>query len=180
MFCFAILQLLQCYIIIKVLENLEKMYLLLLSHFSCVRLCSTPKTAAHQAPLSLGFSRQEHWSGLPCPSPMHESESESEGTQSCPTLSDPMDCSPPGSSVYGMFQARVLEWGGRKAQLFLLSRDTLVFPKTSQVGQWLRIFLQSRRHWFNPWVGKIPQGRKWQPTPIFLPGKSHGQRSLLG
>ena len=39
------------------------------------------------------------------------SESESEVTQSCPTLSDPMDCSPPGSSVHGIFQARVLEWG---------------------------------------------------------------------
>ena len=50
------------------------MLLLLLSHFSHVRLCATPKTAAHQAPLSLGFSRQEHWSGLPFPSPMHESE----------------------------------------------------------------------------------------------------------
>ena len=50
--------------------------LLLLSHFSRVRLCATPKTAAHQAPLSLGFSRQEYWSGLPFPSPMHESENE--------------------------------------------------------------------------------------------------------
>jgi len=48
--------------------------LLLLSRFSRVRLCATPETAAHQAPLSLGFSRQEHWSGLPFPSPMHESE----------------------------------------------------------------------------------------------------------
>ena len=48
--------------------------LLLLSHFSRVRLCATPQTVAHQAPLSLGFSRQEHWSGLPFPSPMHESE----------------------------------------------------------------------------------------------------------
>ena len=48
--------------------------LLLLSHFSRVRLCATQETAAHQAPLSLGFSRQEHWSGLPFPSPMHESE----------------------------------------------------------------------------------------------------------
>ena len=46
---------------------------LLLSHFSRVRLCATPETAAHQAPPSLGFSRQEHWSGLPLPSPMHES-----------------------------------------------------------------------------------------------------------
>ena len=48
--------------------------LLLLSCFSCVWLCATPETAAHQACPSLGFSRQEHWSGLPCPSPTHESE----------------------------------------------------------------------------------------------------------
>ena len=47
--------------------------LLLLSHFSRVRLCATPETAAHQAHLSLGFSMQEHWSGLPFPSPMNES-----------------------------------------------------------------------------------------------------------
>ena len=84
------------------------MLLLLLSHVSCVRLCATPLTAAHQAPLSLGFSRQGHWSGLPFPSPMHKSESEV--AQSCPTLRDPMDCSLPDSSVHGIFQARVLEW----------------------------------------------------------------------
>jgi len=47
--------------------------MLLLSHFSRVQLCVTPETAAHQAPPSLGFSRQERWSGLPFPSPMHES-----------------------------------------------------------------------------------------------------------
>ena len=58
--------------------------LLLPSHFSCVRLCVTPQMAAHQVLLSLGFSRQEHWSGLPFPSPKHESESEV--AQSCPTL----------------------------------------------------------------------------------------------
>ena len=48
--------------------------LLLLSRFSCVWLCATPQMAAHQALPSLGFSRQEHWSGLPFPSPTHESE----------------------------------------------------------------------------------------------------------
>ena len=48
--------------------------LLLLSCFSRVRLCATPEMAAHQAPSSLGSSRQEHWSGLPFPSPMHECE----------------------------------------------------------------------------------------------------------
>ena len=52
----------------------QSLLLLLLSHFSRVRLCATQWMAAHQAPPSLGFSRQEHWSGLPFPSPMHESE----------------------------------------------------------------------------------------------------------
>ena len=56
------------------ISGLNKKVLLLLSRFSRVRLCATPETAAHQAPPSLGFSRQEHWSGLPLPSPMHESE----------------------------------------------------------------------------------------------------------
>ena len=56
----------------KIMTSL--LLLLLLSHFSRVRLCATPQTAAHQAPPSLGFSRQEHWSGLPFPSPMHERE----------------------------------------------------------------------------------------------------------
>ena len=125
---------------------------------NCVRLCATPETAAHQAPLSLGFSRQEHWSGLPFPSPMHESEREvaqlcptlltpwtaayqappsmgfsrqeywgglpllslentpaaaaaaAKSLQSCPTLCDPIDNSPPGSPIPGIFQARTLEW----------------------------------------------------------------------
>ena len=67
------------------LFNLYK-ELLLLSHFSCVRLCATPQTAAHQAPPSLGLSRQEHWSGLPFPSPMYESE-KSKWSRS--VLSDP-------------------------------------------------------------------------------------------
>ena len=77
--------------------------LLLLSLFSRVWFCTTPKTTALQAPPSLGFSRQEHWSGLPFPSPMHESEKWKVKMKS--------DCSPPGSSIHGIFQARVLEWG---------------------------------------------------------------------
>ena len=52
----------------------QLLLLLLLRRFSRVRLCATPYTAAHQAPPSLGFSRQEHWSGLPFPSPMYESK----------------------------------------------------------------------------------------------------------
>ena len=54
-------------------------------------------------------TKAERWSGVPFPSPMHESEREV--AQSCPTPSDPMDCSLPGSSIHGIFQARVLERG---------------------------------------------------------------------
>ena len=53
----------------------------------------------------------------------------------------------------------------------------------SLVAQWLRIHMQCRSHKrcrFNPWVWKISRRRKWQPTLVFLPGESHGQRSLLG
>ena len=118
-------------------------------------------TAAHQVPPSMGFYRQEYWSGMPSPSPSillasaaaaakslqscptlqprrqqptrlpspcdspdkntgvgchfllqcMKVKSESEVAQSCPTLSDPMDSSLLGSSIHGIFQARVLEWG---------------------------------------------------------------------
>jgi len=69
--------------------------------------------AAHQAPPSLGFSRQEHWRGLPFPSPMHESEKwkwSRSVAQSCLTLSNPMDCSLPGSSIHGF--SRQEYWSG--------------------------------------------------------------------
>ena len=99
-----------------------KRLLLLLSRFSRVRLCATPQTAAHQAPPSLGFSRQELWSGLPSPSPAHGSEV----AQSSPTLRDPMEGSPPGSSLHGIFQARVLEWGA-----LAFSEETLTLSQIS-------------------------------------------------
>ena len=54
--------------------SFRKLLLLLLSRISRVWLCATPQTASHQAPPSLGFSRQEHWNGLPFPSPMPEGE----------------------------------------------------------------------------------------------------------
>ena len=54
---------------------------------------------------------------------------ESEVAQSCPTLSDPMDCSPPGSSIHGIFQARVLEWGA------------IAFSKLPIKGKYMVIFL---------------------------------------
>ena len=55
-------------------KNNDNIKFMLLSRFSRVQLCATPQTAAHQASPPLGFSRQEHWSGLPFPSPMNESE----------------------------------------------------------------------------------------------------------
>ena len=76
--------------------------------------------------------------------------------QSCPTLCDPVDGSPPGSAVHGIFQARVLEWVA-----VAFSEATLQTQPNSPgtVDFWRR---------------------KWQPTPVFLPGKSHGQRNLAG
>ena len=68
----------------------------------------TPWAVAHQVPLSTGFSRQEYWSGLPFPSPMHACMHEL--LQSCPTQCNPIDGSPPGSSVHRILQARILEW----------------------------------------------------------------------
>ena len=90
---------------------------------SCPTLCNP--IDGSQAPPSLGFSRQEHWSGLPFPSLMHEVKSESEVAQSSLTLSDPMDCSLPGSSVRGIFQARVLEWGAIAFSMNHTTRDLI-------------------------------------------------------
>ena len=57
-------------------------------------------------------------------------KSESEVTQSCPTLSDPMDCSLPGSSIHGIFQARVLEWGA----IALSDMHTTIYKIDKQQG----------------------------------------------
>ena len=102
----------------------------MLSHSSRVRLFVTPWTTAHQTPLSMGFSRQEYWSGLSCPPPgdrpnpgtkpcllhvLHWQVSslplvpprkvKVKVAQSCLTLCDPMDY-----TVRGILQARILEW----------------------------------------------------------------------
>ena len=85
--------------------------LLLLSHFSRVRLCATPQTAAHQAPHPQDSPGKNTGVGCHFLLQCMKVKSESEVTLSCPTLSDPMDCSLLGSSVHGIFQARVLEQG---------------------------------------------------------------------
>ena len=76
----------------------------------CLTLCD-PIDGSPPGFLSLGFSRQEHWSGLPFPSPMHESAKRKWSCSVVSNSSNPMDCSLPGSSIHGIFQAKVLEWG---------------------------------------------------------------------
>ena len=84
---------------------------LLLSHFSRVQLCATPQ----KQPTRLRRPRDSPGknTGVGCHFLLQRMKvkSESEVTQSYPTLGDPMDRSPPGSSVHGIFRARVLEWG---------------------------------------------------------------------
>ena len=127
---------------------------------------------------SLGFSRQEYWNGLSFPSPVHESEtwkwscsvvgvgcyfllpcmkvkSESEVAQSCLTLRDPMDCSLPGASVHGIFQARVLESAaiaffdqlGSLLQMSIMSGETLGRKCITKLGT--RQIIHEHRKW--PW-----------------------------
>ena len=71
---------------------------------------ANPWDSLGENPSSLGFSRQEHWRGCHFLLQRMKVKSESEVSQSWPTLSDLMDCSPPGSSIHMIFQTRVLEW----------------------------------------------------------------------
>ena len=108
-------------------------------HAKLLQLCWTlfdPTDHDPQGPLFMGILQARYWSGLPCfpprdlPGPgiappshiscfgrrvlyqlSYQGKEESEVAQLCPTLCNPMDCSLPGSSVHGIFQARVLEWG---------------------------------------------------------------------
>ena len=107
----------------------------------------------------------------------------------------------------GQVPSRTQQTTRNKTQLSTQRLEETQSDGTSLVGQWLRlhtpnaaglrllpgqgtrwltsgsdsrICLQCRRRGFNPWVGKIPRRRAWQPTPVFLPGEPHGQRSLAG
>ena len=102
-------------------------------------------------------------------------------TQPCPTLCNPTDCSLQGPSVHGILQARYwsglpfpfpgdLPDAGIKPRSPALQADSFPYEPPGKP-------LPSRRLGFDPWVGRIPWRRKWQPTPAFLPGESHGQRS---
>ena len=69
----------------------------------------------------------------------------------------------------------------------LISLDVLKGHKTAHLGVWEVVLVVKNlpanagdRRGFSPWVWKIPWRRAWQPTPVFLPGESHGERSLVG
>ena len=141
-----------------------------LSRLIHVRLFTTPWTVAHQSPLSMGFSRQEYWSGLPFPPP---GDLPNPGIELVFLMSPALaggfflPLVPPGirlvrvalRSICVTLQATVPAWG---------------FPG----GTGKESTCQCRRLGFNPRVGKIPWRRKQQPGPVSLPGKYHRQRGL--
>ena len=107
--------------------------------------------------------------------------------QSCPTLCDPMDCSPPGSCVHGILQVRILEWvaisssrrSSRPRDQTHVSRVSCVSPvlagaffTTVTPGKPVTPLTLAKQNLVIFW--------QWQPTPVLLPGKSHGRRSLAG
>ena len=123
-------------------------------------------------------------------------KSESEVTQSCPTLSDPMDCSLPGSSVCGILQARVLDcgaiaffqvrslgWEDSLEKEMVTHSSTLAWkiPQTEEPGRLQSMGLLRVGH---DWATSLSLftfmhwRRKWQSTPVFLPGESQGRGSL--
>ena len=147
----------------------------------------TPWTVAHQAPLSVEFSRQEYWSVLGLPNAGIEPKSSAFSSPQSPYVEwsqvyppwdfaqypsslDPPPClvTPPPSPL--------LVFPGILKSPFLI-------PKPPRLPWWLKwqsVCLQCGRPRFDPWVGKIPWRRKWQSTSVFLPGKAHGWRSMVG
>ena len=87
-----------------------QLLLLLLSRFGRVRLCATPQRQPTRLPRPWDSPGKNTGVGCHFLLQCMKVKSESEVAQSCPTPSDPMDCSPPGPSVHGTFQATVLEW----------------------------------------------------------------------
>ena len=121
------------------------MLLLLLSRFSRVWLCATPWTAAHQAPPSMGFSRQEYWSGVPLPSP---GKRWALCFQVAPCLN---------MGITFSFVEKTASFG---CKIVIIPND---FHKEPAY-----LCRRRKRCGFDSWVGKIPWRRAWQPTGVFL------------
>ena len=128
-----------------------------LSH---VWLFVTPRTVAHQAPPSVGFSRQEYWRGLPFPSPGDVPDPGVE-PRSPALQGDTLPSEPP-------------------RKLFSKTMIFFRFPWWLSGKEYTFQCRRLKRHEFDPWVGKISWSRKWKPAPIFLPRECHGQRSPAG
>ena len=140
---------------------------------------------AHQAPLFMGFSRKEYWSGLPCPPPLNPhlllssalagklftasatwEALAAKSLQLCPTLCDPIDGIPPGSPVPGILQARTLEW------------DAISF---SNAWKWKVKVKSLSRVWpsATPWTAAFQaplsigfsRQEYWSGVPLTSPGK---------
>ena len=100
--------------------------------------------------------------------------------QLCPTLWDTMNCSPPGSSVHGIFQARILKCvaisHSRASSLpkILQSPSVHLFLKPSLVAQLVKNLPAMQETWVRSLVGKIPWRRERLPTPVFGPREFHG------
>ena len=145
---------------------------------------------------SLGFSRQEHWSGLPFLLQCMKVKSEREVAQSCPTLATPWTAAhqaPPSMGV-----SRQKYWSGVPLPSPYSSPRKWKSHSQFANSQWVENAEEKglsrllsgkestcqcrkcKRLEFDPWVRQIPWRRKWQPTPVSLSGKSHGQRTLVG
>ena len=148
-----------------------------LSNFSRVWHFMTLRTVAFQVPLSTGLSQPEHWSGLSFPTPRNLPDP---GIKpSSPTLqADSLLSEPPGSrKVYNIF-VFISSNFPHFLYMYLLRMaiETLGLPRWPSK----EYNCQYKRLGFDLWVWKIPWSRKWQPTPVFLSGKFHGQRNLTG
>ena len=108
--------------------------------------------------------------------------------QVCDTLR-PSHPKIPFTAITRATRASFLDRGRGKVTLLLTFEQIQKAQKHTMAGgervgtspsQRQRIHLQCKRLRFNPWVRKIPWRGKWQPTPVSLPGESHGQRSLVG
>ena len=136
-----------------------------------VRLLVTPRTAAHQAPPSMGFSRQECWSGVPLPS--------------LSTLSNRQlkkKCG--GVCVFWLQNSWGVDQSLREGNGTPLQRSCLENPRDGGAW-WAAVYgvtqSRTRLKWLSSSSSRPKSRRKqWHPTPLLMPGKSQGRGSLLG